>query len=303
MRIYYGVQNNYVDVTELTFLGFDRFSNRILIPKGDHARSAVYGDHIYGTVKHIMIKEDINDDSSTIYDIDKELLLDIPETYKYTTEIYRFDGDITKKLIEIHTKLRFVGGSLNEEYPEQKMAIRFIRPDAKVLEIGANNGRNTVVIASLLKDSSNLVTLETLIECIPILEENRRSNELDFEIVNAALSKKPIYQSGWDSIPSDVSIEGMRKIEIIDYNSLITTNWRPDTLVADCEGALFYIFQDYPELLDDVSLIIMENDYHDIEKKKFVDSFLILKGFRRIYVERGGWGPCFEFFFETWAKC
>ncbi len=297
MKVHYGIPGKYIDVTERTFLGFDRSGNRVKIPAGDHLRGVVYGDPVPGIVKHIVIDQET--DNETLYGVGEEFYLEIPEEYLYLTKVYRFDGDTTKRLQEIHSRLKFSGGSLTEEYPEQLMSVRFIRPDAKVLEIGANMGRNTVVIASLLKDSSNLVTLETLSECIPVLVKNREENNLHYTILNAALSKKPLYQSGWDAIPSDAPIEGKIKVHTIDYNFL---PWRPDTIVADCEGSLFYIFQDYQEILDDISLIIMENDYWEIEKKRFVDSLLIAKGFRRVFSQGGGWGPCAEFFFETWAK-
>ena len=38
-----------------------------------------------------------------------------------------------------------------------------------------------------------------------------------------------------------------------------------DTLVANCEGALYYILKDEPGFLDYFKKIIIENDFHDIE--------------------------------------
>ena len=58
-------------------------------------------------------------------------------------------------------KLKIVGGDFKLEYDEQLMSIKFIKPKARVLEIGANIGRNTLVISSLLESSENLITLET----------------------------------------------------------------------------------------------------------------------------------------------
>ena len=57
-----------------------------------------------------------------------------------------------------------------------------------------------------------------------------------------------------------------------------------------------------PEILQDINLIIMENDYHNIEHKRYVDNMLNQYGFRKIYSKKGGWGPCINFFFETWSK-
>jgi hypothetical protein len=47
---------------------------------------------------------------------------------------------------------------------------------------------------------------------------------------------------------------------------------------------------DFPEILDNIKLIIMENDYWDIDKKNYIDDILIKNNFYRDYVECGGWG-------------
>ena len=46
----------------------------------------------------------------------------------------------------------------------------------------------------------------------------------------------------------------------------------------------------------------MENDYLDINKKQYIDDILIKNNFYRDYVESGGWGPCYNNFFEVWKK-
>ena len=46
----------------------------------------------------------------------------------------------------------------------------------------------------------------------------------------------------------------------------------------------------------------MENDYTDINKKKYIDKVLLDNSFQVDYKEGGGWGPCQENFFEVWKK-
>jgi hypothetical protein len=75
-----------------------------------------------------------------------------------------------------------------------------------------------------------------------------------------------------------------------------------DTLIIDCEGAFYYILNDFPEILNNIKLIIMENDYDDISKKEFIDSALKGHNFKLEYFETGGKGPCFSHFFEVWKK-
>ena len=49
-------------------------------------------------------------------------------------------------------------------------------------------------------------------------------------------------------------------------------------------------------------LLIMENDYVEIEHKKWIDDTLIKKGFRIIHSQKGGWGPCKGFFYQVWRR-
>jgi hypothetical protein len=78
-----------------------------------------------------------------------------------------------------------------------------------------------------------------------------------------------------------------------------------DTLILDCEGAFYYILMDMPEILNNIKLIIMENDYLNIEHKNYVDNILKLNNFKRDYCESatGGWPLCcYNNFFEVWIK-
>ena len=59
---------------------------------------------------------------------------------------------------------------------------------------------------------------------------------------------------------------------------------------------------DMPEILDGISLIIMENDYHEIAHKNYIDEILIKHNFYVDYSESGGWGPCYPNFFEVWKR-
>ena len=94
------------------------------------------------------------------------------------------------KLLKIHINLKLNCGSLLDEIPEQLMVINYLKSDDKVLEIGSNIGRNTLVISSILNDSMNLVTLESDYNICKQLIENKNINNFKFNIENSALSKK-----------------------------------------------------------------------------------------------------------------
>jgi FkbM family methyltransferase len=208
------------------------------------------------------------------------------------------------KLGVLHDKLKFEG-NIKIEVPEQIMALIYVTPESKVLELGSNIGRNTCIIASCLSDSANLVTMETIPETFAKLEENRKLNNFKFKSINAALSYKPLIQTGWDSKPLDTMDipKGYCKVATKTYDEIESeTKIKFNVLVADCEGALYYIFKDKPDILDSIHTVIMENDYHDISNKKFIDSVLKSKGLACVYVKSGGWGPCYKNFYEVWQK-
>jgi FkbM family methyltransferase len=207
----------------------------------------------------------------------------------------------------IHLKIKLKYGSLNDELPEQKMAINWLNGSERVLEIGGNIGRNSLVIASILNENT-LVVLESDDVICSQLTENRDLNGYAFNVECSALSNRQLIQYGWETIPID-SLPfgcfpiGFKMVNSISFNELQTKyNIKFDTLVLDCEGAFFYILIDMPEILENINLIIMENDYHDIRKKQYVDDVLQRYNFEVVYVEGGGWGPCSDNFYEVWKK-
>ena len=61
---------------------------------------------------------------------------------------------------------------------------------------------------------------------------------------------------------------------------------------------------DMPEILKNINLIIMENDYKDIDHKIYIDNILKLNNFVVDYTERGGmsYHICKNNFYEVWKK-
>ncbi len=216
-----------------------------------------------------------------------------------------YDAHTKERLRAIHSNYTLRFGSFDEEVPEQQMAVAYLTGNETVLEIGANIGRNTLVIADILgpRAATNFVTMETDPKTVEMLTLNRDMNGLDFKIVNAALSKRPLIQKGWDTMPSAELLPGYSWVPTITYEQLLeNTKLKFDTLVLDCEGAFYYILMDMPEILDTVTCILMENDYHNIEHKIAVDTILHSKGFQLIHQQGGGWGPCSDFFFQAWRR-
>jgi FkbM family methyltransferase len=223
---------------------------------------------------------------------------------------------ITQTLADLHRKLKLNYGSFNEEYEEQRMAVMYIKPDDIVLELGGNIGRNSCVIASLLKDSKNLVVFESFDTTAKQLQENRDINNLHFHIESCAISKSDLYQTGWDTKPVN-EISEANTVELARWTKVNTATWsdikqkyaslRFDTLVADCEGALYYILRDEPTFLENFTTIIIENDFKNLHHKHYVDEEFKKFNFKRVYVKaidlpQGVFDYVKEFFYEVWEK-
>jgi FkbM family methyltransferase len=311
MKIYYGYDDaHYVDITDIIIEKCLQ-NNNIHIPAGDIERSKLIEFDPYpGIVKHIMIMDNNKqrkfNQTENINMTVSSGGLKIKNIKEWWNETGRHMTDIRDKLNKLHNYINLLHGNMNEELVEQTMAISYIKPDAKVLELGGNIGRNTIVITTILDDSSNLVCLESDPAIANLLSQNIAHNNINCHIVAAALSKRRLVQRGWDTIPiggADNIPFGWKEIPTITYDDLIAKyQVEFDTLVADCEGALYYILMDEPTILNGINLVVMENDYRVLEHKQFINHLLEVQGFKRVFYQAGGWGPCQECFWEVWQR-
>jgi len=291
MRIYYGIKNNMIDVTSICLSKLTH-NDIITIPSGDSNRAYYFTDPLVGVLKEILI---IDNNNEYYYNSSYSININLSNNKIYYNQEHNYD-----KIKYLHSKLIIKYGNLNEELPEQLMAIKYLTGDEKVLEIGGNIGRNSLIIASIV-NNNNFVTLECDENIAKQLTENKELNNFTFNIENSALSNKKMIQKGWETIQSEKLLDGYNWVNTITLNELNNKyNINFDTLILDCEGAFYYILYDMPEILNNIKLIIMENDYHDISHKKYIDEVLIKNNFSRDYVEGGGWGPCSNYFFEVW---
>ena len=299
MKIRYGIRDNFIDVTSVCIKKL-KHNGIITIPAGDENRTSYFTDPLFGVHKFIIIE---HNDLITEYDELTTATINLENNTITTTNEHVVISNINDKLTQIHSHLKMKHGNLNEEIPEQKMAVRYLTGTEKVLEIGGNLGRNSLVIASILENAANLVTLECDSNIAKQLTENRDLNDLKFHVESSALSNRKLIQRVWDTTPSETLIEGYKWVNTITLANLKTKyDIEFDTLVLDCEGAFYYILMDMPDVLNNIKLIIMENDYHEISHKNYIDNILTKNNFIRDYVEGGGWGPCVNNFFEVWKK-
>ena len=212
MLIYYGICDNFINVTDICLSSLTN-NNVITIPSGDANRANYFSDPLYGIHKSIFVSindETIEFDENNIIRIN---LLDNKITHINVKEI-------DNKLSNIHSKLYINHGSLNEELPEQQMAVMSLTGNEKILEIGGNIGRNSLVIASILEDDRNLVTLECDVDVANKLQENKSINNFNFHIESSALSNRKLIQRGFDTKPSEILEDGYKWVTTITWDEL-----------------------------------------------------------------------------------
>lgn len=281
--VLYGRDSKYVDVS-------DRYKG--YVPKTDQARTTIFGrDPVPGVKKNVKV---IDDGKVEVYEVGEYRLPD--------------------KLQELHSKLKLKGGVFDDELDEQVMATLFLERHHRVLEIGADIGTNTCIIASLCDTPPVVVECNNAIEST--LRYNVKNNGLNVHLEMGALSKnRLIFRHSTDryrTASNTIELEdgqfvpdGYGEVRTIHYDDLVKKYHKFDVVVADCEGAFYHIVQDFPQILDDISMLIIENDYKVKGQKEYVDSCLIDKGFVRVYHSTLQWDYNFTYkneFYEVWKK-
>jgi hypothetical protein len=316
MEFYYGYDlEHMINITSK----IEKIENEYFIPCDDNLRAKVYGDPYFGKLKFILLKFN----QENIF-IEHNISVIIPENITKIDSIRKvslseirkiwwdkkgkYIQDPTERLKAIHHWISFSFGNLSEEWEEQWMTIKYLEKSDKVLELGSNYGRNTCLIASILENDENLVTLETCEQYIPGLNYNKEINQFRFHIEPSGLSKKKLIQKRWittqwdfDILPDNeyfwvptITWSDLQKKYPIDFN----------VLVADCEGALYYILKDEPDFLNQFKKIIVENDYIQMEHYQFVKSKMEENGFQMVFNLPGGlsWHCCKDCFYQVWIK-
>lgn len=260
-KVLYGKGDTYVDVTN-RYLGY--------IPRTDESRSVLFGgDPLPGIEKEVRL---IVDGTETVYRVG--------------------DVRLPDNLAALHKKLTLKGGTFSDELDEQVMAALFLKRHHRVLEIGADVGTNSCIISSLCDTPPVTVECNNAIEST--LRYNLKNNGLSINLEMGALTKgQLIYRhttSGCRIGQSTKYLEegqpvpqGYGLIRSITYQYLVDKYHKFDVVVADCEGAFYYIVKEFPEILDDIEMLIIENDYSTKGHKDYVDKQLIERGFIRIY--------------------
>lgn len=291
MEIRYGRGNRWLTCTS----SFIKTSGTYFIPAGEKDRYNLVGvDPVPGVLKQIQILIPEKGTyllsptgSATIKITENEFGMQVHDPI-HDNLVKHFGSDILSKLDSIRSGMKLIPvDSEVAELPEQALALMNISPDAHVLEIGGNVGRNTAIIGSILsKGHGSAIVLETLQDEAAQNREMCISNSLKCDVITAALSSERLVQKGWITIPESALAECNDQIgwNVVPTLSLDDLKARSgvtfDTLVLDCEGAFCNILKSYPEILDGVTTILIENDFRMEEDAIWTHQTLEDAGFK-----------------------
>jgi hypothetical protein len=206
MRILYGIQGHYKDVTELAINNFKyeclcTSNGRFLrIPSQDFKREQVFEYKILekNILKHIFlngekkgngvlyINLDLHEKMSPASNIRNKLGLQINNDGIEQSPMAPMPFEIAKqKLYLIHSSLALNHISFNMNFDFQIQCMMHIKPNSNVLLIDENmkSFHIPLIISSILFDDSNFVVLCNKDEQEKI-KENRELNEFNFKIEN-----------------------------------------------------------------------------------------------------------------------
>jgi hypothetical protein len=142
---------------------------------------------------------------------------------------------------------------LTHERPEQELLGKFLPPAATVLEIGGGQGCTAILIDKLLTPEyrAKHIVIEPGLDSYQTVLARKQQSGSSFQLIHGFLARNREFQEAlWEECKTcpNVLLEDIASYPI-------------DVIAADCEGAFQGILQDFPELLQQVKLIFLENDH------------------------------------------
>ena len=158
----------------------------------------------------------------------------------------------------------------------------WLRPGAKVLEVGARYGHASCQLAKVLglngthgdAQGAKQVSVDADPLVWDILEKNLADHECDVQVVRGTIGSKsyklvsPQANSGtkgkeqYGSFVADLN--DSHNGTVIPAHSVRSLNLNFDTLAIDCEGCFATFLDENPELLESLTMIILE--LHDLQR-------------------------------------
>lgn len=142
----------------------------------------------------------------------------------------------------------------NAEIVEQNLVKTYVKPDDKVLELGARYGSVSIVTNKIINDKSSHYVVEPDSEVWDCLENNMKLNDCNFNIIKGVISKKKlnVYQNNYSTYTYEDQGSTIECYDIpkIDFN----------VLIVDCEGFFETFYNENKSFFKNLKTIIFESD-------------------------------------------
>lgn len=169
------------------------------------------------------------------------------------------------------------------ETTEQEFAKKYIKKDDTVLELGGRYGTVSYVINSILDNSKNLIVVEPDNTVWDALENNKRINNCNFNIIKGIISNENgnLVKHGYGTRVDLKNKEGIL-VNNFSLNEIkLKYNIKNFTvLVVDCEGCFENFIKENETILDELRLILIEYDMPKFCNYENVENILSKKGFK-----------------------
>lgn len=145
----------------------------------------------------------------------------------------------------------------NIEVIEQQLTKKYVKPNDRVLELGARYGSVSIITNQIINDKQSHYVVEPDACVWDALENNMKINNCNFNIIKGIIGKKKYKLVGSGYAKKSVVDEsyGKSQIELFD---LPDVNF--NTLIIDCEGYLETFYDENKELFLSVDKMIIECD-------------------------------------------
>lgn len=178
-------------------------------------------------------------------------------SFEFLTPIITFPFKNRFKLYNSKNKLI---SNIFHEPIEQALIAKYLKKTDSVLELGGNIGGASILIDKIVE--KHHVVFEPSDKMVKFLEKNKKYHNCKYKIIDGILSKsKKMYLHG-SGLGLYISPKiSNRKVKTFLFEPL-NKQYNFTTLIADCEGSLVQIFNDFPTIFDNMRLVIFEKDGH-----------------------------------------
>lgn len=278
MKFYYGYNYNYKDITDIIYNKLLN-NNVVNIPPSDNERPILFqGDPYPNIVKHLYV-EDTNEVFEKKYSLivgpDRELFLDVnyPLEIQYpynNRKWWHSEGKYVcnpyERIKGLQCRIKLEYSSFDDNQYERDTIVQFINENDNVIEVNGENGRNSIILATIIYDLNNFVSLEENYHKCNQVRKNIYNNSYNFNLYN-------MYIDSYLNLPENKHKEHHQ-----------------NTLVAFKEDELYTLFNRIPSffnIFNKVRKIITNCHYSQLEFDIFVSNFLVGNGFICIYTAVG----------------